>query len=241
MSPLYSPNAATDTSVTWDEVSGKPTAFAPSTHGHPFSDITGIVSTAQLPSDVALDQDLTSYQPKSEKGTANGYAGLGTDGKVPAAQLPASGGGVPTVKKTADQASSLLTYSDITGLGFTLLANTSYEFKYRLIFQSSSTTNGFGFSLNGPLTPPLLHYEVRYQTTANATAGTSVVTSRMDTAYDAMPATAATIAQAVNLVCMIEGLITTGAVGGTLIPRFRGELTTANITVKAGSVGRLFG
>lgn len=33
-----------------------------------------------------------SYQPTSAKGQANGYAGLDNDGKVPAAQLPASSG-----------------------------------------------------------------------------------------------------------------------------------------------------
>jgi hypothetical protein len=34
-----------------------------------------------------------NYQLVSEKGQANGYAGLGSDGRVPAAQLPASSGG----------------------------------------------------------------------------------------------------------------------------------------------------
>ncbi len=38
-----------------------------------------------------------TYQVLSAKGAANGYAGLGADGKVPAAQLPAAqAGGVPT-------------------------------------------------------------------------------------------------------------------------------------------------
>ena len=38
-----------------------------------------------------------TYQVRAEKGSANGYAGLGADGKVPSAQLPApQAGGVPT-------------------------------------------------------------------------------------------------------------------------------------------------
>lgn len=40
---------------------------------------------------------LGAKQPLSEKGQANGYASLGSDGLVPAAQLPASGGGGTTV------------------------------------------------------------------------------------------------------------------------------------------------
>lgn len=47
---------------------------------------------------VAAVDPHPGYQRESEKGQANGYAGLGADGKVPAAQLPASGGGGPNVK-----------------------------------------------------------------------------------------------------------------------------------------------
>lgn len=41
----------------------------------------------------AIQAAFDSKQNKSEKGQANGYAGLGSDGKVPSAQLPASQGG----------------------------------------------------------------------------------------------------------------------------------------------------
>lgn len=39
------------------------------------------------------DDDHPQYQRESEKGQANGYASLGSDGLVPSAQLPESGGG----------------------------------------------------------------------------------------------------------------------------------------------------
>jgi hypothetical protein len=39
---------------------------------------------------VAASDPHTQYQKESEKGVANGYAGLGADGKVPASQLPTS-------------------------------------------------------------------------------------------------------------------------------------------------------
>lgn len=47
-------------------------------HGHVIADITGLAAA------LAARQDL------DQKGEANGYASLGSDGKVPAAQLPAS-------------------------------------------------------------------------------------------------------------------------------------------------------
>ncbi|TIR24033.1 MAG: hypothetical protein E5X34_13340 [Mesorhizobium sp.] len=47
-------------------------------HGHVIADTTG------------LQAALDSKQDESEKGNANGYASLGADGKVPAAQLPSA-------------------------------------------------------------------------------------------------------------------------------------------------------
>ena len=62
--------------VTWSTLPGKPTAFTPALHVHAISDITNL--------QIALD----AKQPLSEKGQANGYAGLDGSGKVPAVQLP---------------------------------------------------------------------------------------------------------------------------------------------------------
>jgi hypothetical protein len=56
-------------------------ARTPTAHSHPQSDVTGLVDA------------LAAKQATSEKGQANGYASLGADGKVPAAQLPATSGG----------------------------------------------------------------------------------------------------------------------------------------------------
>jgi hypothetical protein len=70
-------------------------------HSHPISEVTnlqasldGKAASAVVTDHVALADPHTQYQKESEKGAANGYAGLGADGKVPSAQLPASQGGV---------------------------------------------------------------------------------------------------------------------------------------------------
>lgn len=75
---------------------------AATSHTHVQSDVTGLVAALAGKADAAhthaqadvtsLVTDLASKQAMSAKGVANGYAGLGSDGKVPAAQLPASGG-----------------------------------------------------------------------------------------------------------------------------------------------------
>ncbi|MHB1131649.1 MAG: galactose-binding domain-containing protein [Chloroflexota bacterium] len=60
---------------------------------------------------VAASDPHAQYQQESEKGAANGYAGLGADGKVPSAQLPAAGASL-TVKEQ-DGAPSVANVSEI--------------------------------------------------------------------------------------------------------------------------------
>jgi hypothetical protein len=75
---------------------------------------------AGIAAHVAASDPHTQYQRESEKGAANGYAGLGSDGKVPAAQLPASattGGTVTSVGLTTPGVLFAVTGSPITGSG----------------------------------------------------------------------------------------------------------------------------
>lgn len=76
---------------------------APSSHSHSISTIAGLQGALDAKAglghthaiaDVSgLQTALNGKQSTAEKGVANGYAGLGADGKVPSAQLPASTGG----------------------------------------------------------------------------------------------------------------------------------------------------
>ena len=87
----------------------------------------------------------TGYQKESEKAQANGYASLGADGKVPAAQLPAPGGGSDPwtyLRLTVDFTTTSSTAVDITGLAFTPAANTRYEFVGRLMVRTATATVG---------------------------------------------------------------------------------------------------
>ena len=59
-------------------------------------DLTG---TSDVP---GLDAALAGKQASSEKGQANGYAELDSSGKVPASQLPTSGGGASNLDDLGD-------------------------------------------------------------------------------------------------------------------------------------------
>ena len=83
----------------------------------------------------------TGYQKESEKATANGYASLGADGKVPAGQLPAAGSDPWTYLRLAsDFTTSSATAVDVTGLGFAPAANTRYEFEAQLMLRTATAT-----------------------------------------------------------------------------------------------------
>jgi hypothetical protein len=88
------------------------------------ADASGAASSA-ISGHVAAGDPHVQYQLDSEKGAANGYASLGSDGKVPAAQLPASattGGTVTSVGLSAPGLLYDVTGSPITGAGTLALA-----------------------------------------------------------------------------------------------------------------------
>lgn len=101
-------------------------SFATADHGHEIADTTG------------LQAALDAKQATSAKGQANGYAGLDATGKVPAAQLPASGSGptygTATVAFGSQPGTSHATV-DVTGLSG-LTANSYIE----AFFQGGDTT-----------------------------------------------------------------------------------------------------
>ena len=177
-------------------------------------------------------------------GSSWGTLPIGTAGKA----LMSSGTAVswspaPTgVKTTADQTINGTAYQTISGLGFPVVANTDYAFEFTIVFTSTAAT-GFGFSVSGPSPSQIVYidYVVTYQTTANATAGTDVMTQRHDIAYDAMPATTATVTGGVNLHAHIKGTLRTGAITpGTLSARVRSESANNDLVVKRGSWGTYF-
>lgn len=112
---------------------------SPTSHNHDASyEAAGAVAAHAAAAD-----PHAGYQRESEKGVANGYASLGADGKVPSAQLPASGSDPWTyLRLSSDFTTTSATAVDITGLGFTPSANTRYEVEAVLRVRTATTTVG---------------------------------------------------------------------------------------------------
>lgn len=79
--PLTGPQGTT----AYGDLTGVPSTFPPQSHTHPISVVTGLQSALN---DKAAQSALGAKQSTSEKGTANGYAGLDGSGLVPESQIP---------------------------------------------------------------------------------------------------------------------------------------------------------
>lgn len=117
------------------------------------------------------------------------------------------------------------TLADVTGLSFPVVANTTYRFKFWIIYTSAATTTGSRWTINGPATT-FMNYFSNYTLTA-----TSITNNQGLASYN-VPAGASASSLASNNIAIIEGVIRPSA-DGTVIARFASEITASAITAIA--------
>lgn len=160
------------------------------------------------------------------------------DGSQIALHSHAGGGGESdiVVVTPADVTNATITFANVTGLTFNMLANKTYIIEAWLIFQSSATATGIKFALNGPASPVAVAMLAHIPIALTLYASCVTLASR---AYDTgTPSVSVDTANA-NLLAKIDGLVRNGANAGTLAIRFACEVATSpGVTVKAGSVLR---
>jgi hypothetical protein len=121
------------------------------------------------------------------------------------------------------------TAQDVTGLSFAVVGGETYRFRFNVLYTAAATTTGSAWMINGPASPTLLSY--RYQvglTTTSETVGQATAYDIPATSNASSPATTGNIA-------VVEGIIKPSA-SGTVILRFRSEITSSAIVAKAGSL-----
>jgi hypothetical protein len=124
------------------------------------------------------------------------------------------------------------TAQDITGLSFAVTSGETYWFRFIIAYTAAATTTGAAFMVNGPTTS-LLSY--RSGVALAAASGTDGETTTFATAYDTPATAVATSAATAGNIATIEGFITPSA-NGTVIARFRSEVSSSAIVAKAGSI-----
>lgn len=138
------------------------------------------------------------------------------------------------VEKSAPQA--IVTAGFVDVLTFPVTPLKDYEFECFVIYQSSATTMGCLFALNGPASPTLFVAESRKQVTVGGTASASMFSEAILSAYNVpLPNSVAEPAANANLLCTMRGVIRCGALGGTLALRASKENVAGTLTIQAGS------
>lgn len=190
-------------------------------HAHVQADVTGLVA------------DLAAKESNANRGQPNGYAALGSDGRVPASQV-----GVSFMRKPSDQAASVTALADCTGLSFEVAANTDYAFSFVIVFQSAATSTGLALSINGPAAP----IETAWMSEIQLTGGASTTASQEKAlaAPDVSHVTSSIDAANTRRVARLEGVWRNGANAGTVTVRFASEVAGSAVTIKRGSWGMVF-
>ena len=134
-----------------------------------------------------------------------------------------------TGSKAADQSNATAVLADVTSLGLSLAATSTYDFDFYLPYTGDTNSSApVTLSLSGP-TNTFLGYLIYVQ--SSASAKTEVTRTAFASSFTgAAVTTAGTI-----YVARITGRVTTTA-SGTLIPQFAGDGTHTNV-IKAGAWG----
>jgi hypothetical protein len=139
-----------------------------------------------------------------------------------------------TVIATSTSTNSTTSFADVTGMSFPMMANTIYQFHFDIIFQTAATTTGIGFGVNGPASPTYVLVRTEIPTSLTA------VTQGMQRAYDT--GTSSTAIDTINVNCYAKcyGYVSNGANAGNLLLRFKSEVGTSQVSIMAGTMGRLW-
>lgn len=140
-----------------------------------------------------------------------------------------------TCRLTADDARSVTAKNNVTGMAFTLDANSVYSFEFVLICSANATTVGIQYALTFPGTITRFDGNLDYYITVSA-KGSIQVTNDTTSPFDFNP-----LASQGNVVLQnrLVGTIEVGAVGGVLQLQHGSETATLT-TVLRGSYGTLF-
>lgn len=139
-------------------------------------------------------------------------------------------------RKTSDQSSTSTSFADVTGLTFSVLANTNYRYRFVVWVLTNTAGEGYNLSVNGP--SGTYKMGAILPTAAPAPGGnaanhaTGAVADTTGLTTNAGPTAAA--------IAILEGVALIGASGGTLALRVKAETGGANsVTVQANSYGEL--
>ena len=202
------------------------------------------IAAADVAADVATQAELDAHAAAADPHTGHvkendaNWLDLTDAGQTSLHSHAGGGGGLSTLKKTADQIINGTAFQNITDLTFPVSANTDYAFDFYITFRSTTAT-GFRFSVNGPA--GVVDFMRKYQTVANNNlVGVATWLEGHSVAFDTMTVTAASITAGVDLHCRITGRFKCGGASGTFAARAASESANNDLVVQKGSWGTYF-
>jgi len=133
---------------------------------------------------------------------------------------------------TVDQLAIGTAYADVTGLVFSIEANTTYSFDFNVYADTDATTTGIDIAVNGPASPNFVNYlQGRYSTT-------QFYLETIATVYDLDTASTG-VATTPSRVFRCRGIVSNGPNAGNLACRIKREAVGSGPNVRVGSFGSI--
>lgn len=196
-------------------------------------DASGIVKPGdfQAGAIVVADMDASVIQQRISGSCPAGQSirAIAQNGADVTCEVDDTGAGATTAELGSDKLLYGTGFSSVTGLSFSLAANSTYTFQCNVIFQSTATTVGVKLAVNGPAGPVLAMYQTNIPISLTAS------TSGSARAYDSGTATASVDSTNSNLHGTIWGTIANGTLASNLVLRAGAETAPGLVTIKAGS------
>ena len=214
--------------------------------GHVFKQgsVGGTITTAQVATaDVA--NDAITYA-KIQNVAASRLVGNGTGGAADMQEITVGAGltlssgsligniNALTVVLGSDYTNSTTSFTNVTGLSFSIAANSTYWFKFVVAAQTPATTTGYTLACTGPTSPTTFTYITQVATTSTAQG------DQFGNGDDATAtATPSVTAANTKYYSTVEGLLKNAGNSGTLMLRGKSEVSSSALTIKTGSLGWL--
>lgn len=177
-----------------------------------------------------LTETVLNPGEKLEFQEGHGFRSLTNDGSLKIADnqpVSAISAAISTVSISSNVVTTAATYSNITGLQFSVNAGETYWFKFSLFYTMGGATRGIVPSLNGPAKTYLA-----YMRTIHVSAAINFYPSKD---YDAASGGSNVLSTALTSTAMMEGIITVSA-SGTIVGRVASSVAGTSTTVRAGSL-----
>lgn len=193
------------------------------------ANIQAHIASAHAPSNAQANADITKAEIEAKltgEIASHSHAGGAAGGAIPSTWAVCS----------THILTGSTTMQSVTGLSFAVSSARVYRFEFCGSYQAISSATGLALGINGPASPLMMVYE------AAISSGLGGSLLRNGRAFGAQTiASPGSSAANLDSYWYLGGVVSNGANAGTLQLQYASEVAGSTISIRAGSVGFLFG